>query len=132
MAPFPRQGCIIKVDILFLLALCCLLVGCKAKGKVNCFNDSTLKYCKEISNHRKRYLLKYMEIVIPSEIDNVHGFHLKCYRKYVGLSEKHRKLFTGDKENTPNTPEQNILLRSNSCSTSNPTCSSAGVFDSFI
>ena len=47
-----------------------------------------------------------MEIVIPTGIDNTLGFHLECYRKFVSLSVKQRKLFAADKESVPAPPEQ--------------------------
>ena len=39
----------------------------------------------------KKQNLKYAEFVLPSHIDDIHGFHMRCYRKFTALSKTQRE-----------------------------------------
>ena len=39
----------------------------------------------------KKQNLKYAEFVLPSYIDDIHGFHMSCYRKFTVLSQTQRE-----------------------------------------
>ena len=43
------------------------------------------------SFRQKKQNLKYAEFVLPSYIDDIHGFHMSCYRKFTVLSQTQRE-----------------------------------------
>ena len=67
---------------------------------------------------RKAGNLKYSEAVLPCAIDNLSGYHISCYRKFVALPKKHRS----NEEDKPKSTSRRSLKRSLESS------SSAGIF----
>ena len=59
--------------------------------KIILFKTDTLSKCSKILSVRKKQNLKYAEFVLPSDIDDIHGFHMSCYRKFTALSKTQRE-----------------------------------------
>ena len=54
--------------------------------------------------------LKYVNTILPSDVSELHGFHIKCYRRFTASFETSRKLLnqyvddnggTNDGQSTP-------------------------------
>ena len=60
------------------------------------FHKETLAKCKEVLQIRKASTLKYSDTTLPEKANSKDGFHMACYRRFIGLSEKHRKKLSQD------------------------------------
>ena len=67
--------------------------------------------------------LKYAEFVVPSDIDDIHGFHLSCYRKFTVLPKTQRE---NNNEIYNQHDQPTRIMRSNL--TSPATSSRTGIF----
>ena len=53
--------------------------------KIILFKTDTLSKCTKILFVRKKQNLKYAEFVLPSYINDIHGFPMSCYLKFTAL-----------------------------------------------
>ena len=60
-------------------------------GQVILFTEARLTECTEIRDIRKENALKYGDFALPTTCDDVNGYHIECYCRFVALSGKHRK-----------------------------------------
>ena len=104
----------------------------KLTAKINPFNESTSRKCKEASDFRRTEQLKYKEINIPPVVDASNGFHLTCYKKVTSFSKKQREKFADflNKENNESSTECDTKrgLRSSNTSTITSPSPSSGIF----
>lgn len=70
---------------------CCINSGNGQEndGKIFVFNLETLSEFLETLRIRKDHNLKHSDFEIPSICDDVTGFHMDCYRRFIALSKKH-------------------------------------------
>lgn len=54
------------------------------------FNDASLAKCKLILGIRQESNLKHASILLPECVNDTHGYHLGCYRKFAALPKIHR------------------------------------------
>lgn len=55
---------------------------------VRLFNQKTLKTCREKLKIRVACSLKYKDVILPTEVDNVHGYHRTCYKYFTSIYKK--------------------------------------------
>lgn len=70
---------------------CCINSGNGQEndGKIFVFNLETLSEFLETLIIRKDHNLKHSDFEIPSICDDVTGFHMDCYRRFIALSKEH-------------------------------------------
>ncbi|GFR07011.1 hypothetical protein TNCT_628861 [Trichonephila clavata] len=60
----------------------------KSDGKIILFSEETLRKCRTVLKIRKKYNLKYKDIILPDEyIGN--GYHRQCYKAFTGVMKKY-------------------------------------------
>ncbi|GFQ72540.1 hypothetical protein TNCT_59021 [Trichonephila clavata] len=60
----------------------------KSDGKIILFSEETLRKCRTVLKIRKKYNLKYKDIILPDEyIGN--GYHRECYKAFTGVMKKY-------------------------------------------
>ena len=95
------------------------------------FNMESFSLCKKILQLRKDSKLKYGNVELPDDVDETHGYHMKCYKKFTALSkpqiEKLNKITGGSTIMVSGKQKTDRLLRSEV--TSPVPCSSDGVFE---
>ena len=47
--------------------------------------------CANVLKIRKEHNLKYANLELPDDPNGVKGYHLNCYKRFVGLSKHHRE-----------------------------------------
>lgn len=52
-------------------------------NKIILFVEDKLKKCQEVLRIRLKYKLKYKETELPSKINEVEGYHRKCYSSFT-------------------------------------------------
>ena len=57
------------------------------KSDVVLFNNSSLSKCQEILKARRDQNHKYSTVELPEAPDNIHGYHMPCYRRFTALSK---------------------------------------------
>ena len=62
------------------------------KNDVVLFNNSSLSKCQEILKVRRDQNLKYSTVELPEVPDNIHGYHMPCYRRFTALSKCQRDI----------------------------------------
>ena len=78
--------------MLFSEFICCIHVNADVSDDhIVPFRMETLQKCDWILRARKMQNLRYNDVVLPKEVDGKHGFHIKCYRKFLGLSKKQKE-----------------------------------------
>ena len=90
--------------------------------KIILFKTDTLSKCSKILSVRKKQNLKYAEFVLSSDIDDIHRFHMSCYRKFTALSKTQR-----EKNNICNQHDQRSRIAPSNI-TSSATSSRTGMF----
>lgn len=45
--------------------------------------------CVKILSIREKLKLKYSEVDLPSKIEEVHGYHLNCYKNFTSINRKY-------------------------------------------
>lgn len=53
------------------------------------FISESLEKCKNILSIRKKFKLKYANIELPSTVDEVHGYHVQCYKNFTSVNRKY-------------------------------------------
>ena len=74
----------------YLGSLCCFHDILGDKSDVTLFNNSSLSKCQEILKARRDQNLKYSTVELPEVPDNIHGYHIPCYRRFSVLSKSQR------------------------------------------
>ena len=93
-------------------------------NKIIIFKTETLSKCSKVLSVRKEQYLKYAEFVLPSDTDDIHGFHMTCYRNFTALSKTQRE---NNKDIISNQHEQPTRITQSNLTS--PTISSwAGIF----
>ena len=54
------------------------------------FKTDTLNTCKRILEARKKQMLKYANVVLPTAVSSDKGFHIQCYRQFIVLFKAQR------------------------------------------
>lgn len=57
--------------------------------KILLFTAESLVKCKNIFLIREKFKLKYSNIVLPLINDEIHGYHVKCYKNFTSLNRKY-------------------------------------------
>ena len=60
------------------------------KSDVVLFNNSSLSKRQEILKARRDHNLRYSTVELPEAPDNIHGYHMPCYRRFTALSKSQR------------------------------------------
>ena len=74
----------------YLGSICCFYDTLGDKSHVVLFNNSSLSKCQEILKARRDQNLKYSIVELPEVPDNIHGYHIPCYRRFTALSKSQR------------------------------------------
>lgn len=67
----------------------CVFKCGEESGVINFFTGEKLDICKEILNARVSLKLKYNAVILPDAVDNIHGYHSKCYKYFVSIKKAH-------------------------------------------
>ena len=118
--------------ILCLAKICCLHDGQASKNqKVLLFSKESLSLGKKIFQLRKNSKLKYGNVELSDDVNETHGYHMKCYKKFTGHSkpqrEKLKKITEWSTILVYGKQKTDRLLRSHV--TIPISCSSTGVFE---
>jgi len=49
--------------------------------------------CQEKLNIHVAYKLKYEDIILPSVVSNVHGYHSPCYKNFISIQKKYTEMY---------------------------------------
>ena len=83
----------------FTEMICVLHDDDKSKNdttKIIPFNKESLEKCQNILKIRCKAGLKYSSKTLPDDVNNTHGYHISCYRRFVALPSKYRNEVTAD------------------------------------
>ena len=79
-------------SFLYLAKICCFHDGQLLKNeKMLLFNKESLSLCKKILHLRKDSKLKYGNVELSDNVDETHGYHMKCYKTFTTLSKPQRE-----------------------------------------
>jgi len=53
------------------------------RSDVKLFRNETLVSCEEILRIQKESHSEFSDIVLPSQVDKLHGFHFECYNDFI-------------------------------------------------
>ena len=96
-----------KLYTLFLEVECVLHSAERSEKKAVPFSEETLQKCRSILKVRQDCNLKYKDFTLPESADQCSsgifkGFHMECYKRFVGLSKaQKRKLEEGNSTSSP-------------------------------
>ena len=67
--------------------LSCLF--CKNDDGITLFNKETFKKCSDVLRVRVAYKFKYNEVILPTTLDGISGYHTTCYKTFTALKRKY-------------------------------------------
>lgn len=69
----------------------CVVCNQNIDDKTIKFTTSTLNKSKSILKIRKENNLKFNDIILPEEVNDNTGYHVKCYKNFLAVMKKYRQ-----------------------------------------
>lgn len=83
-------------------------------SKIILFNDNILEKCSKILKIRVFCKLKYNEIILPKNSDNIHGYHGNCYSNFTAIKTKYVDKYSESQKSKNTIPEPDASKYTNS------------------
>ena len=81
-------------------------------------------------DERKKQNLKYSTVALPNAVNETHGYHLGCYRRFMALSQKQREKMIESSKQDKKVAAGKSKMRTRSSITAPKPTSNTGVFPS--